>query len=119
MTNHRKLLEILLIVKDIDKTQFSEMMGKNRHNFSAQFKKDKLNEALLDEVCRVLETPRSYFDLDLDQFLVNQQAHNNIGSSVSQNVGTTENSSMKDLYERLLKEKDEVIKMLREKIDNK
>lgn len=113
--NHGKLLEILLIIKGMDKTEFSKLIGKDRNNFPNTFKKEKLGEDLLEDICKVMEIDRGYFDTDLNSMVSNyQSANNNLGSTVSQNIVGNDTNA---LYERLLKEKDEVIKLLREQLN--
>ena len=102
--NHGKLLEIALIIKGISKGGFCELMGKDKNNYPNNFKKEKLNEGLLRDICKALEIDRTYFDTEPTS-IIHQKPRD----------GTTD---LKDLYERLLSEKDERLKEKEDKIQS-
>ncbi len=100
--NHGKVLEKLLIEREIGKSQFCSMMGITPSNYKYYFGKERFDNKYLEKINELLGVDINQPDAD---------------APVPIRIGDVANTSdgiyaSKDLYERLLAEKERVIQML-------
>jgi translation initiation factor 6 (eIF-6) len=111
--HHGKILGKLLLEKEISKGEFCKLMGYSPKNYTTNFYKEKLAEKVLEKIGEVLSV-----DLSIFQNEMQESPQTNKGNIVNGNGNgfVTQNVASNDLYERLLKEKDNQIEMLKQQV---
>jgi transcriptional regulator with XRE-family HTH domain len=100
MTNHGKILEKLLIEKDISKSQFCNMIGVTPSNYKYYFGKEIIDNKYLDKINELLGIDLNY-----------QEPEPFVSIGILDAANTNKGVDLtKDLYERLLAEKERIIK---------
>jgi transcriptional regulator len=92
MKHHGKLIEKALIEKEIGKVQFANMMGITPSNYKYYFGREIIDNKYWEKINKIL-------NIDLSE-----QPDSNINFEIPPTIVT---DVVRDLYERLLKEKDE------------
>ena len=106
-SGHQKILEKLLFDRDMLKKDFAKIIGYTENNSSLTFNKPIYSNKLIEKICKALEIEESVF----------YPTNNMAAESNVMYGGRIITINERDHFEQRLKDKDKIIELLEERIE--
>lgn len=112
---HKEILEKILHDRHLSKNTLAEQIGYSKTNYSKLFNKDLYSTKVIREISKVLDIDPSVFTLKDDQVEYGTTKTTDLNVKVIDNKEQMYKLLL-DEKDKLIAEKDEVIKLLKDKI---